>query len=92
MRPIHYYLYDFVRYALGLVVIMIAALRRHISVTDVMVTVIIAVVVGLFAWTVHWLATYVPDSNAPKTVCMCGRYGQAVVAINGRCYSSKKYW
>lgn len=84
MRPIHY-LYDFVRYALGLVVMLIAALRRHISVTDVMITIAIAVFVGLVAWAIHWLATYVPDPDAPKTVCMCGKYGQAVVAINGRC-------
>lgn len=64
MRPIHYYLYDFVRYALGLVVIMIAALRRHISVTDVMVTVIIAVVVG--HWTLPLLVAPGPAAPGPS--------------------------
>lgn len=41
---------------------------------------LVAVIVAVIAYQVH---NYDPD--APKTVCPCGKYGQAVVAINGRC-------
>lgn len=34
-------------------------------------------------WVFFIAGAYVPDPTAPKTVCMCGKYGPAVLAVNG---------